>query len=328
MRGVSGVAPFTLGSGMLMQNGRLVGVSVVGIEPRLEKQVSRLAEQMEWGQVSDLQSGSFHVILGHSLAENLGVGKGSRLNLVTPRFSHTLLGVFPVYKTLTVSGIFKAGAGFGFEDSLIYISESDAKAIYPLPSGLSGLHVKLTNLYTAPLVAQRLATQWPFVAVQDWTEQAGAFFGALKMEKTMLFVILSLIVAVAVFNLVSTLVMVVNEKRADLGILRTLGANRATLVWIFIFQGMLISSVGIVMGMLGGILLAHYAPWIVDVLQRLFEVQFLNENVFFLNYLPSKIEMGDVMKVVSVAWVLGILATLYPARLALQVNPIEALRYE
>ncbi len=327
--GVEAVAPFASGQGMVVSGGKLSGVMAMGVDPDQESNVSDLSHQLVAGNLASLQPNTFHILIGKSLAESLGLRVGDKFNLLTPQASVTLAGVFPIYKTCIVSGIFKANAGFGFESSVIYLNNQDAEKLFVGLQGMRGFHVKVKDLYAAPKLAATIASQIPPQAVvQDWTEQAGAFFQALTMEKTMLFFILLLIIAVAVFNLVSTLVMVVNDKQADIAILRTLGVSPATIMLTFIVQGAIIGLCGVLMGLVGGLLLAHYAPAITNEIQQLFHVQFLNESVFFINYLPSKIEWPDIWHVASVAFLLSLLATIYPAWTAFRTEPAKALRYE
>lgn len=326
---VIGVAPYVSGKGMLIRGGQIDGIQAVGVNPAIEPRVSQIANKMEEGSLESLKPGKYNMIIGLELANQLGLAVGDKVSLLTPQVSVTLAGVFPRYRQFRISGIFHTGTGFGFESSVAYINMQDAARLFPQGRAISGFHVKLHNLYKAPSVTNLIQNVLPSsYSVTNWTIQFGAFFQALAMEKTMLFVILLLIVAVAVFNLVSTLVMVVNDKRADIAILRTLGASPGMIMRTIIVQGAVIGLVGTVIGLLFGLLLASNATAIANYLQNLFGVHVLQSSVYFIDFLPSRIEVGDVLKVSLIAFGLSVLATLYPAWLAFRTQPAEALRYE
>jgi len=326
---VSGVAPYVSGKGMLIRQGEIEGVQAIGIEPGVESAVSQIARKMKAGSINSLQPGKYRLVIGLALAEQLGLQVGDQVNLLTPQVSVTLAGIFPRYRRFTVSGIFHTGAGFGFESGVVYMNMHDAARLFSTGQAISGFHVKLHNLYQAPLVTEMIQKMLPrFYSVTNWTRQFGAFFQALAMEKTMLFVILLLIVAVAVFNLISTLVMVVNDKRADIAILRTLGASPGMIMRTIMVQGAIIGVVGTLIGLLLGLLLAMHVTEITNAIQNFFGVQFLKSSVYFIDFLPSRIQLGDVLKVCCIAFGLSIAATLYPAWLAFRTQPAEALRYE
>ncbi len=326
---VSGVAPYVSGKGMLINEGQIEGVQAVGIDPRIEPNISKIASKIKQGSLSSLQPGRYNMIIGWQLAQQLGISVGDRINLLTPQLNTTLVGVFPRYRRFTVSGIFHTGSDFGFETSVIYINIKDAAQLFSNSQAISGFHIKLHNLYEAPYVSHLIHTILPMnYSVTNWTIQFGAFFQALAMEKTMLFVILSLIIAVAIFNLISTLVMVVNDKQADIAILRTLGATPGMVMRTIMVQGALIGLVGTLIGLIVGVLLAAHITSITNWIQNMLGVHFLKSSVYFLDYLPSRIEFSDVIKVSVVALGLSIIATLYPARMAFRTQPAEALRYE
>ncbi len=326
---VIGVAPFVSGKGMIINAGQIDGVQAIGILPSQEGKVSELGKKIIKGKLNSLQPGKYNMGIGKALARTMGVTVGDQINLLTPKVSVTLAGVFPRYRRFNVTGIFHSSGGFGFETGVVYINMHDAAVLFPPGQAISGFQVKLKDLYQAPMVTQLINNLLPATyQTTNWTLQFGSFFQALAMEKTMLFVILLLIVAVAVFNLVSTLVMVVNDKRADIAILRTLGASPGTIMRTIMVQGALIGIVGTIVGLGLGLLLAHNVTAITNWIQNLFHVQFLNSSVFFLNYLPSRIELSDVIRVCLIAFGLSILATLYPAWIAFRTQPAEALRYE
>lgn len=327
--GVSGVAPFVTGKGIIMQNGQTFGVQVMGIEPNVEPQVSKLPSQMVAGRLSDLVDGNYNIIIGQELANSLGVIVGDKITLFTPQTSVTLAGVFPRYRRFTVSGIFHASDAFGFDMAYAFVHMADAARVYPPGKGTSGFHIKTHDMYQVGQIGDAVQQLLPGdYTVTDWTQTNGAFFQALFMEKTILYVVLLLIIAVAAFNLVATLVMVVNDKRADIAILRTLGATPGTILRTFIVQGLIVGVLGTVIGLVAGLLLAYYATAIVNWYQHAFHVQLLHASVVFVDFLPSKIEAADVISVAIIAMLLSLLAALYPAWLAFKTQPAEALRYE
>ncbi|WP_304985182.1 lipoprotein-releasing ABC transporter permease subunit [Coxiella-like endosymbiont] len=320
-------APFVTGLGMLSNEGVVSGVNVLGILPSQEMEVSKLDQKMVQGYLNSLVAGNYNIILGQKLANQLGLSLGNKVNLFTPQATTTLLGVFPQFHRFTVSGIFSVKGGFDFDTGIGYINMIDGIKLFP--QGTSGLHVKIKNIYQAGVVSQELQNALPNgFMVTNWMEQFGSFFNAIAMEKTIMFVILLLIVAVAVFNLVSTLVMVVNDKRADIAILRTLGASPRTIMSIFVIQGAIVGLIGTLIGVIGGVILAWNATAIVNFVQNLFHVQFLKSSVFFVNFLPSRLEWLDVLNISIIALVLSLIATIYPALIAFQTEPAEALRYE
>jgi len=234
----------------------------------------------------------------------------------------------PRYKRFTVVGIFNAGNGFGFDRSLGFLNLYDAQKLFGLGDSVSGIHINIANPFQAPKRALDLSETLEGSIATSWADQFGEFFHAVQLEKRMMFLILLLIVAVAAFNLVSTLVMVVNEKQSDIAILRTFGATPGMIMWIFIVQGGLIGLFGTLLGMLSGIALSMNVTSIVNWIERAFNVQFLSSNIYFVNYLPSKIIAGDVYIICMASFILCLLATLYPAWRASKLDPVESLRYE
>jgi lipoprotein-releasing system permease protein len=326
---VVNAAPYVSGMGMLNNQGIVSGVEVVGIIPQEENKVSRLSEKMVKGKLDSLMSGDYHMVIGQQLANRMGLYVGDKVTLFTPQATTTPFGVLPQYRRFTVSGIFNTRSGFGFDSGIVYIHLQDAVKLFPASQGTSGLHVKLKSIYQAPGIANKLQSQLPHgFVVTNWTEQYGPFFNAIAMEKTMMFVILLLIVAVAVFNLVATLVMVVNDKRADIAILRTLGASPRTIMLVFVIQGAVVGLIGTIIGLIGGIILALNATRIVNFIQQIFHVQFIKASVFFVDYLPSMLQWQDIVNVALIAFALSLIATIYPAIVAFRTQPAEALRYE
>lgn len=327
--GVVASAPYVSGQGLLLQDSNMQAVNVMGIDPSQEVNVLQLARKMVQGKLTSLQPGEFNIVIGRRMAERLGLNIGDKINVLTPEVSNTPLGMMPRFKSFTVSGIFHANDGFGFDLGAVYINLVDAQKLFGGGQPINGLNVKITDLYQAEAVSQVIQQQLPFgYLVTNWTKQYGTFFHAIAMEKTILFVILFLIVGVAVFNLVSTLVMVVNDKRADIAILRTLGATPTTIMSTFIIQGGVIGLVGTILGLCGGLALAANVTHIVNGLQHLLNVHFISSSVYFINYLPSKISVSDVIEVCLIAFGLSLIATLYPAWIAFRTEPAEALRYE
>lgn len=326
---VLATAPYVTGQGLVISSGQNLPVILSGIQPTAEKTVSTLSEKTVEGNVEALLPGSFGIVIGKELADSLGVSVGERVTVMIPSATISLAGMQPRFKRFEVVGIFNAGKGFGFDARLAYINLIDAQKLFMLGTAISGIRLKLDNIYLAPQVSDNLLAELPFdYSVTNWTEQFGPFFSAIKMEKNMMFLILMLIIGVAAFNLISSLVMLVNDKRSDIAILRTYGILPKTVMMIFIVQGMLVGLMGVGLGLILGLLLASNATSIVDHLQKLFHVQFLSTNVYFVDYLPSEIQSWDVVRICVFSLILCFLATLYPAWRASKVVPAEALRYE
>lgn len=327
--GVSNSAPFINGKGMLSYHGQVSGVEVMGIDPDKERRISQLANKVVEGSLASLKPGNYNMVIGYKTADQLGLTLGDKVVLLTPQTTTSPLGIQPRYRRFTVSGVFDSGGGFGFDSGVAYINMTDASKLYAGGQSLTGLHLKLKNLYQANQISRSLANHLPAnVMVSDWTQQFGAFFKALAMEKTMMFIILILIVAVAAFNLVSTLVMVVNDKQADIAILRTLGATPRDIFMIFIYQGAIIGFIGVLFGVIFGLLLASNANAVVTFLQNTFHIQLISSSVYFVDFLPVKILPWDVAHIALWAFGLSLVATLYPSYRAYRTQPAEALRYE
>ncbi len=325
--GVVGVAPYVGAQGLLTHDGQVLPIILTGIIPSYEERVDRLKEKVILGDMSDLSH--FGVVLGTGLAQSLGVGVGDKVTIMIPQATVTPAGMVPRFKRFTVKAIFSAGTGFNFDSKIAFIGLSDAQVLMQMGNQISGLKLKLDDIYKAPalskLIAEKLGDGYQ---VGNWTDQFGAFFHAVKMEKTMMFLILLLIIAVAAFNLVSSLVMVVNDKQAEIAILRTIGATPFTILAVFIVQGMMVGVVGTVIGLILGLLLASNATMIVNYLQSLFDIQVLSSNVYFVDYLPSKILFSDILEICFIALLMSFLATIYPAWRASKTVIAEALHYE
>jgi lipoprotein-releasing system permease protein len=302
---------------------------VRGVLPAEEKNISALASDMIQGSLTDLKPGSFGIILGEDLASRLDVVLGDKVTVVTPQVSLSPAGVLPRSKRFTVTGIFRAGGGFGFDSMLAFISLADSQKLIEMGSYVTGLHVNIKDVYAVQQVTEELARGLtPTARISSWADQFGAFFQAVNLEKTMMFFILLLIIAVAVFNLVCTLVMVVTEKEADIAILRTIGATPRMIMAIFIVQGATVGIFGTLLGVLGGIALTLNVTSLVSWIQHVFHVQLLSSKMFFVDYLPSQLLASDVIEISLCALVLSLLATIYPAWRASKTEPVEALRYE
>lgn len=326
---VIAVAPYTQLQGMLTANGQVTGALISGIDPIYEKQVSIVDKHIDTahgqGSLDGLQANSYGIVLGETLAINLNVHVGDKITLVLPEASLSPAGVIPRFKRFTVVGVFKVGADV--DGMLAYIHISDAGKLLRIGDNVQGVRLKLQDIFQAPLVSKSLVYDLSdFFEPHDWTETHGNLFSAIQMEKAMMALLLLLIVAVAAFNIVSSLVMVVADKKADIAILRTLGATPQTIQRIFMVQGAVIGLVGTASGVLLGVLIAlnisDFMTWIEQITGKsLFDA-------YFVNYLPSQLDWFDVLWVSVISGVLSFLATIYPARRAAQVQPAEALRYE
>ena len=322
-------APFVMNQGLVSNQGLVRPVMVFGVDPAQEAKISILSEKVVAGKFSQIAPGSFGVAIGQQLADDLGLSLGDKLTLVTTSGTFTPAGFMPRFKRFKVDAIFKIGNGFDFDSSLAYINLHDAQALFEMGQSVSGVRLKIKDLYAAPALATEISHQLhDEYFVSNWTKEFGAFFSAIKMEKSMIFLMLLLIIAVAAFNLVSSLVMVVNDKRADIAILRTLGATPRTILMIFIVQGSIIGFVGTLIGLISGLLLASHVTEIVNGIQHLFHVQLIATGVYYVDYLPSRIEWSDVFLICGAALGMSFLATLYPAWDASRTEPAEALRYE
>lgn len=327
IKGIKAIAPFVGGQGLAAFQGRNIPIIITGILPEKEDGLTKLSEKITHGNLQHLSG--FNIVLGESLASQLGVFLDESITVMIPQLNTSLAGSTPRFKRFNVNGIFSAGTGFNFDSRLGFIHLSDAQKLFKLGDSVSGLRIKIDNVYNAPELSRKISdvldNQY---AVGNWTEQYGAFFKAVKMEKTMMFLILILIIAVAAFNLVSSLVMMVNDKQADIAIIRTIGGQKKLVLLTFMWQGLMVGLIGTFIGIFFGVLLALNAPGIVDFLQSYFHTQWLSANVNFVDKLPSKLEWQDIFHVSLVSLFLSFMATLYPSLKAANVNPAEALRYE
>jgi lipoprotein-releasing system permease protein len=325
---VIGAAPFVRSAAMVSHDGHVNGMIVNGIVPTLEGSVSVIGDSLRQGRLSDLKPGSSNLILGSALAEKLKVTVGDSINLMAPQPGPRPGEVVPEFKRFNVVGTFNVGM-YDYDSTLALMSLADSQQLFRMGKAVSGIRLKFDDAEAAPALSRAIvADLGGAYAAIDWTQFYVNFFKALKSQKAMMFVIVTMIVAVAAFNIVSTLVMVVTDKHGDIAILRTLGLSPRAVMGVFIVQGLLIGLVGTVAGGVAGIYLARNIRAIADWLQTQLHVQFLPADVYFLSQLPYDIHVADIVKVCGVAFLLCLLATLYPAWRAARTQPADALRYE
>lgn len=325
---VVGAAPYVEGQVMLVNADRVTGALVRGVLASEEPQVSEIGDKMLAGELTDLKPGEFGILLGSDLARFLDASVGDKVTVISPEAGVTPVGVLPRLKRFTVQGIFEIGM-YEYDRNMAVIQADDASTLLRLKGGYTGVRLKLKDMFAARSVARDLARDvgedyW----VTDWTMKHANFFQAVATEKTVMFVILTLIVAVAAFNIVSTLVMVVTDKQSDIAILRTLGSSPASIMGIFLVQGAIIGVFGTVLGLIGGISLATNIDIVVPFIENLLGTHFLDPSVYSISQLPSDLRMQDVLQITGVSFVISLFATIYPAWRASRVEPAEALAYE
>ncbi len=326
---VIGATPYIYNQGMLssLNTGRVQGVLIRGIDPKQINEVYPLADHLTKGNLKNLKSGEFGIILGKSIANYFGVSVGDKVSLITPEASVTPAGFLPRIKRFTVVGIFKIGDLY--DDKQAFIDIKDADKLFRMHGAVNGIQLKVADELDAPRIAREVHRDlnedyW----VMDWTQEFGNFFKALQIQKTVMTFILLLIIAVAAFNLVSSLVMMVSDKRSDIAILRTLGASKRSIMGIFIAQGSIIGAIGTTLGVIFGLFLALNVTGWVDKIQETFNVELVAKDVYLVGFLPSEIHQIDIVYIVIVALMMCFIATLYPAWRAASIQPAEALRYE
>ena len=326
---VEAAAPYVNAQGMLSHNQVVQGVVVRGILPTMEDKVADFGRMMASGTLDNLVPGEFGIVIGMELARSMGTFLGDKIVLISPQGQVTPAGILPRLKQFTVVGIFEAGH-FEYDSGLVLIHMFDAQKLYRMDNDdVSGVRLKLKDLFLAPQVVQELPAMLTIDSyISDWTKQHANYFRAIQIEKRMLSLILALIIAVAAFNIVSTLVMAVTDKESDIAILRTLGASPRSIMKIFIVQGTFIGVFGTILGVAGGMLLAYNVGEVVAFIESLFHVQFLSREIYYISTIPTDPQMADITTVAVTSFVLSLLATIYPSYRASKVNPAEALRYE
>ncbi len=326
---VTGVAPYLQGQAMLTYDNSVQGTLIQGIDPLLEPQVSQVTNKMLKGSLDALRPGEFNVIIGNELALSLGVQVGDKISVVVPQATVTPVGILPRMKRMTIAGVFSVGM-HEYDSAFMLLHLDDAAKLLRLPEGhIHGLNLKLDEMFLAVPFSRQLNNQLPIgLHSSDWTYRHSNFFKAVNMEKTVMFVILTLIVAVAAFNIVSTLVMVVTDKQADIAILRTLGLTPRMVMAIFMVQGTVIGLFGTLLGLVGGISLALNIETLVPLIEQYFGIRILSPDIYYISDLPSDLQWVDVYRITGLSFLLSLLATLYPAWRASRTQPAEALRYE
>ncbi|HNZ55763.1 MAG TPA: lipoprotein-releasing ABC transporter permease subunit [Methylophilaceae bacterium] len=327
---VKAAAPYVMGQGMLSFGQYAQGAIVRGIVPAQEVQVAELGNKMKVGKLDDLRAGEFGIVLGIDLARYLGAELGDKVMLMTPNGQATPAGMVPRMKQFKLVGVFEMDMK-EYDGNLALIHIEDAAKLYRMGDDVSGVRLKLDDPFHAsevsPLLSLALSGQQNYY-ISDWVDENPNFFAALKMEKRVMFIIMALVVAVAAFNIVSTLIMAVTDKRADIAIMRTLGASPSSIMQIFVVQGALIGVIGTLAGVILGVLVALNIDVIVPFIEHVFGIQFLDKDVYMITSVPSQLLWSDVLVIMLTSFVLSLLATLYPSWKAARMNPAEALRYE
>ncbi len=326
--GVVAAAPYIEDQAMLANGANMSGTEIRGVIPDMEGTVSDVGQRMVMGKMQELMPGSYDIVLGKDLAYALGAAPGDKVILMISQGNVTPAGLIPRFRRFTVSGIFDAGM-YEYDRGLAFINIKDAQTLYGFDDAVSGVRLKLQDKYQAPRVARELTARFNGAFyVSDWTQEHVNFFKAIAMEKTVMFIILSLIELVAAISIAITLVMAVTDKQADIAILRTLGASPRAIMGVFIVQGTIIGFLGTLIGLILGVVLATYLNDIMHFLQHVFHTEFLPSSVYYISDLPASIVTGDVLKITIASFLLSVVSTLYPAWRAARTQPAEALRYE
>jgi lipoprotein-releasing system permease protein len=324
---IKGLSPFVMGQGMVSLNEVPAFVVLEGIDLSTENQVLPIGQKMIAGKLEDLGQKPFGIILGKDLAESLGAGIGDKVTVIVPQTSLSPIGVLPTLRQFTVTGVFQVGYEYDSNYALIRIS--DAQKLFQLGQAVTGIQLKLNDAFSADKMVENLKKHLPpMVRAQSWIEQNPNFFKALKMEKMIMFLMLLLIIAVAAFNMLSSLVMLVTDKQSDIAILRTLGCSSGLILKIFMIQGMIIGLIGTALGVGLGVLLSLHVTQITNWFQSISGTEILNSSVYYIDFIPSKLEFSDVWHIALISLGLSLISTLYPAWRASKVEPAEALRYE
>ena len=325
---VTGAAPYVSGQALLIYADKLSGAELRGIDAEREAQVSGVPQVMTEGSLASLVPGSFNIVVGIELARELGVNLGDKVTVTLAEGMVTPAGVVPRTRRFTVTGIYRVGM-YEFDRRLAFIDIVDAQRLYRQRDTVTGLRLEVDEIYSAAEIVREVALEnGSMVMVSDWTRRHVNFFRSIQITKSILFVILLLVIAVAAFNIVSTLVMVVKDKQSDIAILRTAGASPASIVGIFVTQGSIIGIVGTLLGVIGGVLLATNLESVIGFFESAFGIKFLAADVYFISDLPAELQSGDVVRIAIIALILALLSTLYPAWMAARTSPAEALRYD
>jgi len=325
---VVAAAPYVNGQALLVFGEQLSGAELRGIDAQQEDAVSGVAGLMLEGRLDSLEPGEFNVVLGVELATKLGVVVGDKVTVTLAEGIVTPVGIVPRTKRFTVSGIYRVGM-YEFDRRLAFVNIGDAQKLYRKKDTVTGMRLAVTEIYEAHAIVREVALEHgALVLISDWTRRHVNFFRSIQITKSILFVILLLVIAVAAFNIVSTLVMVVKDKQADIAILRTVGARPSSILRIFVTQGSVIGIVGTLAGVLFGVLLASNLETVVTFLEAIFGIKFLAADVYFISDLPSELRAGDVLRIAAIALALALGSTLYPAWVAARTAPAEALRYD
>jgi lipoprotein-releasing system permease protein len=322
------MAPYIDGQGLISYDGNVSGVMVRAIEPYLENKVEDINKKIILGEFNQLMPKKYNMVIGSDLARNLGVTIGDKITLITPDGQITPAGMLPRYKRFTISAVFSTHM-LEYDSGLVLINLDDAKLLYKYGDNVTGIRLRVDDVMNTPLIKKQLLPNLTDnLMLLDWIDQHKDYFRAVNLEKKMMFIVLILIVAVAAFNLVSTLVMMVNEKKPDIAILRTMGATKVNIRKIFILVGSLSGLIGTLIGTILGILLGSYIGYIVHFIEVMTNSKIINADVYMIDYLPSQVIFSDVSTIVVISILLSIIATIYPSKKALDINPVEALRYE